>query len=249
MKKIISYLLIFIFPVSVADAQMEDDTTTKIRKNETGFSFIPAVVVALGGSTAYESNFAVTFRHFMNEKNAFRLKPSVSYFDEHARDISEVIELTDSTRVTEYKTTNISASPSVNFGHEYHWGKKKIKWFAGCDVFYNFRKQEYNIFTIYATKDTTSLASGIIYYSTDSIKSSKISESNRHSIGIAPFIGFRVIINEHWAISANTSFNSGPGFTNQNIYDDNVFLRKEEWTEFNFEMIGLISDLSVIFRF
>lgn len=248
MKLIITFFAICVFSI-LLKAQDTVVVNEKFYKNELGINLAPVAVGIFGGIPAYETNLALTYRHFMNDKRAIRIRPSISFFDAQSKSLSEIVSLTDSTKVTENYNKSISASPSLNIGYELNWGKKKIKWFSGCDIYYNYNKEENYIMTVYSSIDSSTLSSGYLYYATDSILTEKINTIRRHSLGVSPFVGIRFDINNKYSISANTSFTFGLGFAEQDVFLNNFYLRSYNWKEWNFNLISVISDVSLIIKF
>lgn len=231
------------------------------RKNEIGFGIsAPGLSDAFVKKNKDIFDCNIQYKRLFTKSNAFRL--GVNYYSESTGNDNTYVNPatlgsfnnldTITTRATEY-TSNKSAY--INFGYEHFFGKKRIKFIIGSDIIVGFNKNTTQVlYNKYVTKVDT-LINGMLIYSYKEINnSSNINgaySSNGVSyqtyntdflIGLKPFIGLRANISNRLAFNFYTSFYL--------TYTDNF---KSDITErrsnLNFDINGLVSEVSLFYRF
>ncbi len=256
MTKIIVLAFVIITALSnqvFAKETFTKDTTPleKIRKHEIGASFSPALVIMLGGSPGYYNRFAVTYRKNKSEHYSLRIAASVtSYYEPYYFwNNNNPIHETDST-VTYYMTGgNKNPKWQLNFGYEYNWGKRKVKWYTGGDLFYAYSSTYGHSSTIRYRKD--SIINGNMNIHLDSVLNHFSSLRINHHLGFSPLIGLKFPISKRFYISAQFHINLGLQFGGRREeYSNNTFtVYHDKYINFEVDSPGIISDLSLVFRF
>lgn len=249
MRKI--FFCLFFLSAVVVIAQKNGDTT-EMKKNEFGLSLNSISIGFLGGSTEYKEEFAITYRHFLSEKSALRIRTSAEiryggggFFRNYD---SEIISMTDSTQLNRVTYYDYSPIFLINAGYEWHWGKKKVTWFTGGDLVYGLTSSnnKYNTESWKLKKDSTSTFS---YYELDSVIYTYRYPTSQKLYGISPIVGLRITLGKHWGFSLQSSFLLSISKLKRETYLNELLSDNDEWWQLDFDFRALFSDFSILFRF
>lgn len=239
--------------------------STKVRNNEIGLNIAPLASGLMGAST-FSPKYTVTYKKLCEQKSALRFSLSYvarngnSYFwsGPDSYDNYDVLSSSDSVQLRRYHTYKPGNKIQLSIGYEYRWGKKKLKHFVGADITGGYYKttnvwedKEY-ILRVWDSPNSGTSDSLPTWGQNTSAPTSIARQitADMFYIGLNPFYGLRYDVSKRFTLSAQTGFDLSFDFGNS--YDDNY--ANGTYTEgrqiwFNFETIGLISDLSLIYHF
>lgn len=249
-----SALFLFLSFISIsATAQTEQNkdsslTNEKFLKNEIGISLNPVLVVMLGANIN-ETRWALTYRRHLNKKWSVRFIGGIHFsrnFNSLFGNYSyQQYDITDSTGYAISKNRRDYYGYSVQTGLQYNWGKKKLKWFTGIDLFYADFKKIYYTDSIYGK--TYPEYPNII--NPESITQIKKENYTAKHYGIFPFIGIRAMFNKHWGFSTHFGYRITYAFESDVTYEYGVQTFGHRYTSFNLYADAIFQDVSIVFRF
>ncbi len=240
MKKNLAVCLMLI--LNGLSAQIKDSLASPPKKghNEIGVSVSSALFV-LSGVTDYNERFTnVTFRHLFPKHHAVKLFTGVALFNGDNRDFQQSYMPTAG-NTTIYPTSE-KTTPSnfqIGIGYEYILGKKKLKQVFGLDLVYN-NKYERNNFYYLKVQDTSGSGNAQDKITTRLDTGNYVRGTNFDKYGINLSYSLRYDHSKHWA------------FTVSCIGQYRMYRRKENGRDYSvsdFNMNGLLSDISVFYKF
>ena len=224
----------------------------EIKKNEAGFNTATFIAVVLG-TQMYQPKLSLSYKRIVKERNAIRFsinglpKTYLGSTHEHFYIISQ----TDSTQLRRnYQNINGNKYQG-NIGYERRKGKKKFKCFLGADLIFGHSgerrityDESYSLEKTFDGKDT------LYQFRLDSTAAIAFTSTRFFYTGISPFIGLNFSISKRFALSVQTgadmSFSIGKMKTKDYIKNETTETRI---STFNFNMDGLVNDLSIVYRF
>ncbi len=248
------FFLVFLFFSSVLAAQETSDTTFKIPKRELAFNTLPLAIV-LGGGNLNEPRFTLVYKHRLKDKLALRVGGGISFLNHRYSFFNapfNIIEQNDSLQLREYHHARYREQPRFMTGLEYTFGKGKVKWFAGADLFLFYTKADYTSEMAWFRLDTVAHGSGINtqyqYFLASDYAISRKTEEKRIGGGISPFFGLK------WELSSMIGFSLQTGFDFN--YSRRNFTHiypkasgNDLFHSMDFSMNGLIQDFSIRIKF
>jgi len=252
----IKHFFATLFAVGLAgSAACVTNDSLPVYRNEIGLNLAPVIAVTVGGSPGFENRFAFVYKRALDRSRAFRLMPSLSLYSQDMADMNDydVVVMTDSSETRKYRKWNNDPKLQVNMGVEYRWGKRKVKWFAGADLFYSYRTYGYDEYFQSYKWDTVNGSYQFTAVLNDSSGAyphySFHRSSSVHAAGLSPFIGLSIPLSAHFALAANFAYNISFGFGKSTEQENGGWLREYNFTSFDVESTGAISDVSLIYRF
>jgi len=231
--------------------------STKVRTNEISLNIAP-VATGLMGASIFSPRYSLSYKKIVKEKNALRFGASYlvrnSEYYSYYNDNYSVLFSSDSVQMRRYFKYDAGNKIQISAGYELRWGKHKLKHFAGADVIGGYYKtrttwedKEYYLTitpnqgdTFPQWKQNTSIP----------VSLARETIAEMFYVGISPFYGVRLDISKRFAMSAQVGFDASFDFGNST--DNNYYAGTYTETKiisFNFETSGLISDLSLIYKF
>jgi hypothetical protein len=239
-----SYKKQIIVPLALLTMTLSgQDTLTKqnnsmAKKHELGISLTTPMIILLGASDYNERYTNLTFRYFLSDKHA--VKPFIGISPNPNNPNTD--QYISSTNTSTIYLSNYSQTPSnfqVGIGYEYIMGKKKLKHVIGADILYNnkFLKEKHSYYKI---TDSTDIKGNTNNVTTPIDTGAYVKTNNYNKIGFNLSYNLRYELSKRWIITASTIASSkyyreGKSNSRINVYDFNI--------------VGLISDISVFYRF
>lgn len=241
MKKSMLFLLCVI--VAIAHAQVSDSSSKKINPkcHEIGVNLLPPLLFISNANGVQPKFFNATYRYLKNEKHAFRVTAGINVYNSGGFPSFRTDVVLKSNNFTIYKNT--SDGTPANFmggiGYERIFGKRKLKHVIGCDMTYNYVGRRTSV-DYYGLKD--SLVNGNLQREFVPIDTGKtIVHKYYNKVGIAPFYSIRYELSSKWLITASTRVNLQ--------YSQMTYAGYPKIASFDFNASGLLSELSLFYRF
>lgn len=267
-KKTLSALVIAMAVTSTGISQeisKTDSSAEKISKNELGFNIAP-IAVALMGGEAYRPTFSLSYKRIIKEKNALRFSLNYQFpmMNWNYGDDYYIVSQTDNTQLRRYFERDNGNKIQTNIGYERRFGKRKIKYFFGADLTLGFTNESYRIYDenfvlekypyqgLYYSPQSGGIDTLYQFISDpDSFAVDIYSETTKYiSVGTSPFFGFYYPLSKRFSLSFRTGFDLyfSLGKKDEKNYTNNE-TTKTRVSTFDFNMNGLINDLSIVYRF
>jgi len=208
------------------------------RKHEVGVSIITPLIIVLG-ATDYNERFSnLTYRRFLSDKHAVKSFVGIG----SAGIVPNNPRTVSATNTSTVYFINNRTTPSnfqVGFGYEYILGNKKLKHVFGADLVYNnkFLKEE---FFYYQEIDSVGVNGKRFHQTTQLDTGSYVKTNNYDKIGFNLSYSLRYDISKRWVITASGTLSS-------RYYRQKVRNTYNTGTEL--EYVGLVSDVSLFFKF
>ena len=241
MKKTV-FLSLCVFTV-IAQAQVSDTIgkKKKFNQHELGINLLPPLLFVSGATGVQPKFLNTTYRYLKNEKHAFRVTTGINVYNTggHPSFMNDMVS--HSNDLTIIKTTSNRSPINImtGIGYERILGKRKLKHVVGFDLNYNYVSRK-TIIDYYGFKD--SIVNGINYMEFVPIDTGKtVIHKYYNKFGITPFYSVRYELSPKWTLTASTRFNfqysrlSYPGYP--------------KISSFDFNTSGLLSELSLFYRF
>ncbi len=226
-------------------------TDSAFKKNEFALNTLPLLIGAAGGSPGL-SNFNLLYRRNFDKKWSFRLGVGAvlrNTYNYYAYNYN-LLSYTDSTQIREFYTSHNKPEVRVTVGAEYNWGKRKVTWYTGADIFAgHFKKQDLNYTFLFELDSATATGAGPQWeMDFDSYAITEWTDSRNYTFGISPFIGFKAPLGKRFGVSVQSGLNFFFMYTSADrIYPDPQ--TDATYVSYNFELPGLINEVSLRYRF
>lgn len=238
-KKLVTALLIII--VSCMGAQ---DTLNKNKipdkRHELGISIIVPVIYAIGAADYNERYSNIAFRYFITKKHAIKPFVGFSPFSAIANDPKAI----STTNTSTLYLANNSKTPSnfqLGVGYEFIIGKRKLKQVLGADIYYNNKFLREELY-YYRHFDSTDVHGSVTQGTTKLDTGRYVRTTNYDKIGFNLSYGLRYEASKRWVITASTIV------TNKLYWSKSPGLPGRS-SNFEMNVVGLISDICVFYRF
>ena len=240
-KNIFTLLLVLTALFSKSQDSLTNSLKIKARPNELGID-ISSLLTILMGTQDYSGRYTnLTYRHWIADNHALR-----AFIGNNFQEETDPFSLPQNSGIIPGEqplvySTKVTTTPTnfqVGIGYEYLHGGR-FKHGPGADLVYNnvYEKTEFFNVKVYESKDST----GMTTQQWDKLDSgAHVQVVNINKFGFNLGYSIRYQITKRWVISAGTmgsfrvSARSGPTGT---IYN------------FDFDMVGIISDISLFYRF
>lgn len=232
-------LLIFLLITGTCNAQ--DSLVKKEKKHyELGISLSTPLFVLLGVTDHNERYTNLTGRYFVAKKHAVKAFAGVALLNEGSSDYQQS-SYPAVNQTTVFPTTEIKTPSNfqLGLGYEYIMGRRKLKTALGIDVLYN-NKFESTKFYYLTNKDSVGPNGQNVININRLDTGAYIHNYNFNKLGINFSYSLRYALSKRWLLTG--SF----------IMSYKIYRRKEglhETTISDFNLIGLVSDISLFYRF
>ena len=230
--------IILLLTIAAFTAQAQDSLKTSAKapkkKHELGVSIIVPLILAIGATDYNERYTNLTYRYFLKDKHAIKPFVGVSMVTP-TPEAQKTISATNNS--TLYAMNNITTPSNfqVGVGYEYIMGKKKLKHAIGADIYYNnkFLKEE---FFYYQEIDSVGVDGNRFRQTTTLDTGAYIKTKNYDKLGFNLCYSVRYEASKRWVISTSTIMT-------------NKFYWAPRSSNYEMNFIGLISDISIFYRF
>lgn len=233
-----THILITISLIWSLNAQSQDSlkkAEPKFPKHELGLGLLYPTLIVLGGQNQnFERYTNLTYRWWFKEKHSLKVLAGLVFPGSMNSFTQTTVVMPDKTQLIANSYTQSPSNCQFGIGYEYYIGHKNLKLFAGADLIYNnqFVKK-----TFYYTNAKDSVANSLVKLDTGAY----VSGRNYDKMGFNLNFGVRYEFNRQWAITAHCS--SAFRFVQSKQPDGRT--RKT----FDFNTNGLVSDISLFYRF
>ncbi len=233
-------LIVFIIAFSLKAQAQDSLVSPVIKKNELGISVL-APFIFLSGGTNYTERFSyITYRRRVKQKHALKVFIAFPFLNENNNQyIQTTLPSTGSITLHPTHEIRTPCNIEIGLGYELILGKQKLKHVLGLDAVYNnkFVEDEYYVLSSKDTVDANGYNRNII----DRLDSGAYSKGTQYNkFGANLSYGIRYEFSKKWLITssfiASFRYNS---FTTSGSRVSN----------FDVNVAGLISDISVFYRF
>ena len=239
-----------------------DTSGYKFRKNELGLNFVPLVGAALGGFSS-NPQYALSYKHIFKGSNAFRINVGVQlyvqenwqYSSPNMPDNYELVSQSLTTEIRRYSESISDPKYQLGIGYERRVGNHRLSRFYGADLIMgrssrSYSKKDYFMVLDSAGTPYSNGPSWIIDPNNNQPSTAFDSRTNSFYFGLSPFYGFRYPITKRLIVTAQMGFDASIAIGNyqSDDYANNIHLSGMVTTA-DFNIKGLISDLSLVFRF
>lgn len=208
------------------------------KSSEIGVSISSAFFV-LAGVTDYNERFTnVTYRRLFPKNHAIKLFTGVALFNSYSNNYQQGYYIPSVAHTTIYPTSEISTPSNfqVGLGYEYIIGKRKLKQVFGVDLVYNNKFERKNFYYMQVYDSTGNGHSESTRLDTGAY----VKGTNFDKFGFNVSYSLRYQFSKHWVATASC------------IASYRNYRRREKGMEGNvsdFNMNGLISDISIFYKF
>lgn len=229
--------LIFFAVISVSSAQDSLAKKSSFLKNrcEIGVSVLTPFIMIAGAEDQAERFTNITARYFVAPRHALKiLGGGVIGSNNYSMTQQRYLGSNQSYTLTTQSIT--SANFNVGLGYEYVMGHRKLKHVLGFDLIYN--NKSVNDESYYETTTAVPGTSTPVVHKLDTGSYSRRTVYNKGGFNIS--YSLRYEISRRWVITAST------------IYSNRVYRTgsgNQRSTVFDLSLNGLVSDVSVFFRF
>jgi hypothetical protein len=236
-------------PLSYTDSNPEIGQ----KKNELSINTAPFLRVLLNAGNMDVTRFSATYKRNLNERSALRFSLVADFINNKAyndfnNSQKEVILLrTDSVLIKQKIISQNYVAPHMNIGFEKLFGKHKLKWFYGADVFVGYSEKRSFKQNTTLRRDTTQ---GPFSWVEDESNREIISKTNVKtiSIGLSPFFGAKYPISKRFSISAQVG--GDMAYRTNNISEMTSSTHKtSRISDFDFFEPSILNDVSLIYKF
>lgn len=223
---------------------------TEFKKNELSINTAPFLRALLNAGNVGVTRFSTTYKRNLNERSALRFSFVADFYayNDHSNFQKELIILRmDSVLVKQKTVSQNYVAPHVNIGFEKLFGKHKLKWFYGADVFVGYSEKRSFKQNTTLRRDTTQ---GPFSWVEDEFNRDIVSKTNVKtiSIGLSPFFGAKYPISKRFSISAQVG--GDMAYRTNNISEMTSSTHKtSRISEFDFSVPALLNDISLIYKF
>jgi hypothetical protein len=224
------------------------DSTAK--RNQFGANIAPVLVTLMGGSTRPQ-RLGLMYKRSLCEKMRIR---AGAYYSEgpyaNQPQPYHSIYVNDSTRRDYYSYYQANEKWQINLGAEYVFGKGKLKQFAGADLIGGVSFSHYYDYAQDIRMDTAGPLQPSPGYQEALLGQYDLGSSRTRTVfgGISPFYGIQYPLGRHFAVSAQAGFDAVMGFSEQTHYVSSGPPVTHS-TYFEFDMSGIVNDVSLVYRF
>ncbi|MBL7888130.1 MAG: hypothetical protein JNL24_01185 [Bacteroidia bacterium] len=252
MKRKTMLLFILVSFSSIAQETTDQSKEEKTPKNEIGFNTIPLIKIAIGQERIIHNRYNLSYKRVLNDQSALRFSFVLDHFKpavEPAPFLNDTIfQSPNNSLVTEKEFRSEYFKPHLNIGYERRFGKKKLGFFYGADLtagYYQKRsfKENYNL------KSDTTATGATFWYFDDKLPSyTTQSRSNIMFAGLHSFFGARYPITKRMIITAQVGFDAVLSRDKTTVIENNVESTRTV-NSFDFSSPGILSDVSIVYRF
>lgn len=221
-------------------AQQQDSLTVKspvpAKSTEIGVSVSSALFV-LSGVTDYNERFTnVTYRRLFPKNHAIKLFTGVALFNSYVDGYQQGYYIPAVAHTTIYATSEITTPSNfqVGLGYEYIVGKRKLKQAFGVDLVYNNKFERHNFYYVRVHDNGGKLES------TPLDTGAYVKGTNYDKFGFNLSYSLRYQFSKHWVVTASCIASYRNYRRREKSMDGNVS---------DFNMNGLISDISIFYKF
>lgn len=227
------------------NANSQDTTTTanlsKVKRHEVGLNILPPFLMLAGASGGNPHYFNFTYKYFLNERLAFRTTAGIIVFGNNYSysNQTETVVKTSSVTINKTNYTHDPTNVQGSLGLEYVFGKRKLKHVAGFDLTYNYQNRRENI-SYYKLTDSIGSNNQKIQNWQNIDTGRAVINTYINKYGITPFYSVRYPITEKFILTSSMRLNLQ---ASQKRYNGITY------TSFDFNMSGIISEVSLFYRF
>lgn len=211
------------------------------KRHEIGVNILPPFLLLCGGYGNQPKFMNATYRYLLSEHNALRATAGVNIYNSPSplSFQKEAVSMTNGLVIYENTTSNTPSNFMVGAGYERIMGKRQLKHVVGFDLTYNY-VDETRITDYYGMKDT--LINNITTKEFVRIDTGRtVTHRYCNKIGITPFYSIRYALNKNWLLTASTRLN----FQYYQVKSE----KNPTTSQFDFNTSGLISEVSLFYRF
>jgi len=240
MKKLMLLTMYLISFNTFSQDSLSNKGLTKPKRNEVGINVLPPILILSSVTRSQPKFFNATYRYLYSETNALRITGGINVFNS-SNLAKQSVAVSISNSITVYKNTTVSnpVNTMLGIGYERIIGKRKLKHVVGCDLTYNYVKENTAI-NYHAIKDTI-----INSYKQENFMPIDTGKTNYQryfsKFGITPFYSLRFALTPKLLVTASTRL-SLQTYTIKNDRYPNMRV-------FDFNSDGLISEISLFYRF
>lgn len=240
MKKLMLLLLCVFTIKSHSQDSLKTIKSPKSKRSEIGLNILPPFLLLSGVSSANPKFFNATYRYLLNERNALRIVSGINVYNSNYTGNQNIaVSMGNGLTVYQISSSRTPLNVLSGIGYERILGKHKLKHVIGCDLTYNYVTTVVSS-NYYGMKDTTyNNVRHAEYIPIDTGRA--ITSRYFHKIGITPFYSLRYELNSKWLVVASTRLN----FQYYQVKNENY----PKASLFDFNMDGLISEISLFYRF
>jgi hypothetical protein len=259
-KASILFLLAMIFGTSL----YANPDSTVYRKNEVGLNLLPAIVIPSVSSNQrfdYNPIFGLYYKREFCKKNFLRFRFQYSPQFDIINRYSSSYSVPENDSMYYSYTRNFDSKPfmlQLNIGYERVKALKKVSFFYGADLYYNFGHHKVST---YSEKILTrnifppSPNAGSYSYIIEDKKYTSGFETKYQSAGALIHGGIRYPLSKRWLLSAQCGLDFNMFYlSNQKSTDTNGNTFASGFQGIynpltNFELFPLLNDISVVYSF
>lgn len=235
-------LLLCVFAINAhSQDSLKTDNSIKPKRHEIGLNILPPFLALAGAGGGNSQYFNITYKYFLNERTAFRTTAGIIVFGNHNLYGNQTETVIKTNSVTVNKT-NYSHDPTNiqgTIGLERIFGKRKLKHVLGFDLTYNYQNHRENI-SYYKLTDSIGANNTKIQNWQNIDTGRTVVNSYINKYGITPFYSVRYPITEKFILTSSVRFNLQ---ASQRRYNGLTY------NSFDFNMSGVISEVSLFYRF
>jgi hypothetical protein len=220
---------------------IKTDKPIKIKRHEIGLNILPPFLALTGVSGGNPQYFNITYKYFLNERTAFRTTAGIIVFGNHNiyGNQTETVIKTNSVTINKTKYTQNPTNIQGSIGLERILGKRKLKHVIGFDLTYNYQNQRENI-SYFKITDSIGINNEKIQMWQNIDTGRVVTNTYFNKYGITPFYSVRYPITEKFILTSSIRFNLQ---ASQRRYNGLTY------NSFDFNMSGVISEVSLFYRF
>jgi hypothetical protein len=202
MKSITTFICLMLFALCGFSQYVElSEDTVQIQKNSVGVVINPIVAMALGAGTS-ELHYGVTYKRVVAQNKRLRFAGLYQSYKENDN-LGSPVFASDSNIIFN-SIQNSYQYGEFRMGMEWSDFREKHDGIYGLDVLVGYDKRS-DTEHLRVMEHNTAPADGehAYYMASDTIVNNRVEHSL--AIGIAPVIGYRVLMKQHWELMATCS--------------------------------------------
>lgn len=235
-------LLLCVFAINAhSQDSLKTDKSVKPKRHEIGLNILPPFLALTGVSGGNPQYFNTTYKYFLNKRLAFRTTAGIIAFGNNnlCGNQTETVIKTNSVTVNKTKYTHDPTNIQGSIGLESILGKRKLKHVIGFDLTYNYQNQRENI-SYYKLTDSIGMNNEKIQNWQSIDTGQAVINTYINKYGITPFYSVRYPISKKFVLTSSMRFNLQ---ASQRRHGGLTYY------SFDFNMSGVISEVSLFYRF
>lgn len=238
-KTLITSLLLTGVLTAKAQDSLKPKTAYPAKKSELGISVITPAIMVLGATDFNERYTNLTYRYFLSEKHTIKPFVGMSFFPPPSLGYPRSVSAANSSTVYMMSNATTPTNFQVGVGYEYVLGGRRLKHLIGADLLYNnkFTREE---ILYYRETDSVDVNGKVGKVTTPIDTGRSVKTNNYDKIGLNLHYTIRYEVSKRWLITASA------------IMSNKYYIRTSkngQASNFDANFIGLVSDISIFFRF